>query len=268
MCLLTPPPQAKIEAPLPMRARIPHPTISIFSSLTARITSNSRQQAKMATLTETVAAEKLQAVWRGYQVRKSVWSYEEQYCECGEPATVCGECADCFWENQKEARRTRWEERHGVIVPRFPCNGCGKLLREQQMLALDGESYCERCFNEALAAPRPIEELSEADIYEQLHELDQERKQLRREGREDTEEYAVMDRAAQALADELTRRDAEDEAEDEAEAKANTYYRRPLHCCGDAHCDGSCDTQYCGCQGKCRCDAELTAWRDEEDGEW
>jgi hypothetical protein len=225
----------------------------------------------MATLTEAAAAEKLQALWRGYQTRKAVWEeYYQEYCECGEPATVCGECADCFWDNYEEERRTAAEERCGIFVPRFPCNGCGKRLRELHMLAIDGESYCNICFNKVLAAPTPIEELGEAAIYEQLDELDQERKRLRKEGQEHTAEYAAMDRAAQALSDELVRREhQEDDEVDEAEAKANTYLKKPLHCCGDPHCDGDCGEQYCGCKGKCRCDdydEEIGGWADAE--EW
>ncbi len=229
----------------------------------------------MATLTEAAAAEKLQAVWRGYQTRKAVWEeYYQEYCECGAPATVCGECADCFWDNREEERRTAAEERCGIFVPRFPCNGCGKRLRELHMLAIDGESYCNICFNRVLANPRPIQELSDAALYRQLDDLDQERKRLRQEGREETEEYTAMDRAAQALSDELQRRnreedDDEEDEEDEAEAKVNTYYRRPLHCCGNPHCEGECDEHYCGCKGKCRCDDEaLDAWRHDEGDAW
>ncbi len=168
---------------------------------------------------EVAAAQKLQAVWRGYQVRKSLWEeyYEQQEpCACGEPATVCGECADCFWDNYEADKRRRCEERMGLSEPRFPCGGCAKLFKERQMLALDGESYCEACFQEAIndwEEPEPAKS-AEADA---------------------------------------------------AEAKANTYMKKPLHCCGDPHCEGDCDQHYCGCQGKCRCDDEdIAEWHAEE----
>ncbi len=96
---------------------------------------------------------KAQALWRGYQVRKSLWAAreeEEGTCACGDRATVCGECADCFWDNRERDRRLVWEERNGIIVRRFPCAGCGFIHRDRDLLALDGESYCEGCFQAAI----------------------------------------------------------------------------------------------------------------------
>jgi hypothetical protein len=47
---------------------------------------------------------------------------------------------------------------------------------------------------------------SEKSLYRQLDALDEERKQMRKEGRKDTEEYALLDRAAEEVVNELSRR--------------------------------------------------------------
>lgn len=154
--------------------------------------------------------------------------YKPLYCECGDRATVCGECADCFWDNRERDRRLAWEERNGIFVPRFPCGGCDIPHRECDMFALNGETYCEGCFNEALS-PLPIEELEESAIYAQLDELDQERKKMRQEGRQDTADYVAMDCAAQALTDELERRQQEARDEEDINDYRQAYMRDGCH---------------------------------------
>lgn len=192
---------------------------------------------------------------------EELWlSYQPPLCYCGDRATVEDMCADCFWEEHAARRRAGRIFRHAWALGEEPLNyanaegqlrcGCPgdtclytgrKVATTEVTLFRDSPRFlnCEFCGK--LCYARDLISVDSKETCEECW-----RAQCEEEAEEQKEEDV-----------------------DEAESKANRYYKTPLHCCGDARCEGDCDQHYCGCKGKCSCDEDsgaLAGWDPDATG--